>query len=225
MIMWAFPVLVLIADYLRFFALKRQRRLEHRSARSGALGPAIVPGVLNRRRRRERRERRASRRNPVERVSQNDRLERELVTGVLDRLGHPGARPVSRRLVSNLRPPAVLRPAGRIVLLVRPGVTAVRRLLQHRSGTVPRTCDTRSSETVDRYDQRSGHTEYRNNHASGHKADHLTTALMWCERSIEHIGKLAVPQESVNRESGTQEREATPENDVQVPKCRVGFAQ
>jgi hypothetical protein len=96
---------------------------------------------------------------------------------------------------------------------------------QEGSGTVPRICDTRSTETVGRYDQRSGHTEYRNSHASGHKADHLTGALMWCKRFIEHIGKLAVPQESVDRESGTQEREANPENDVQVSKCRAGLAQ
>jgi len=86
---------------------------------------------------------------------------------------------------------------------------------------VPRICAFRSSETVDRYDQRSGHTEYRNSHAGGRKADHLTAALMWVKRSIEHIGKLAVPQESVNRESGAQEREANPENDVQVPRCRA----
>jgi len=47
------------AEYLRLFALKRQRCLEHRSARFGALEPAIVPGVLKCRRRQERRVRRA----------------------------------------------------------------------------------------------------------------------------------------------------------------------
>jgi len=78
------------ADYLRFFALRRQRRLERRSARSGALEPPIVPSVFNRRLRQERRCAGGSRRNPVERVNQNDRVEREFAAGVLDRLGHPG---------------------------------------------------------------------------------------------------------------------------------------
>jgi hypothetical protein len=79
-----------IADYLRFFALRRQRSLERRSARSGALEPPIVPSVFNRRLRQERRCAGGSRRNPVERVNQNDRVEREFAAGVLDRLGHPG---------------------------------------------------------------------------------------------------------------------------------------
>ena len=88
-----------------------------------------------------------------------------------------------------------------------------------------RTCGVPLSETVDRYDQRSCHTEYRNNDTGDCKADHLPAALMWRRRCIKRIGKPPVPQESVNRKPGSQEREANPENDVQVPQCWVGLPQ
>jgi hypothetical protein len=83
----------------------------------------------------------------------------------------------------------------------------------------------RLTETVDRYDQRSGHTEYRNSDADDHKAERLTSARLWREEYIQSLGKLAVPQESVKRGSGAQEREANPENDVQVPQFWAGLAQ
>jgi hypothetical protein len=47
---------------------------------------------------------------------------------------------------------------------------------------------TRSSETVDRYDQRSCHPEYRNGDAGQGKADHFTAMLMCRKRNIEHMG-------------------------------------
>jgi hypothetical protein len=75
----------------------------------------------------------------------------------------------------------------------------------------------RLSETVDRYDQGSCHTKYRNDDTGDCKADHLTATLMLLRRYIKHIAKSLVPQESVDRKPGAQEREANPEDDVQVP--------
>jgi arylsulfatase A-like enzyme len=82
-----------------------------------------------------------------------------------------------------------------------------------------------SGETVDRYDQGSCQAEHRNSGAGDRQADHLAAALKRRKGHTEATDKPAVSQESVDGESGAQEREANPENYIEVPQRWAGLAQ